>query len=503
MSKFKRDQLRKKAAKRRETILAEMSNPDRGSNIVLLAPAAMRRVEPNADTRSTKYEGLSLHESNLVILDAAINIFDLRIENWNTIRRTISAPQVRDLYQVVADVWHPDMEYSEIVPEPDENLRALYLGDIDFDADSLTRDILRFGLYTDTIFVVNPFRNPHWLLDQYNPLVRPQDFRSDVLKILYLLLQIEPWIREGVILLVPDPGDFDAGFREQALESAMKRTAGLTPSREEMEEITASSKRDYHRSFLNAPRSYWERIARAQNPGVSEVELDAVEEYYEQQRQLDPLALDLPSSEVDGQFNAGRAGLNLETALYVSESIGAFPYTNLRMRWRELSSVRSRLSEEAQLWTPLTDGFQRLDFNFLNNVDSRFAFEMRDSGRLLGFRTFLRKLWRSLPATEIGRIEAVAKEFREELDTQHRNAMAEWDEIDNELLKWGGSGLLGAGASLPFINGGMKLALPAALSGVGVGVLNLIWSRKKRKQFRLKSPMSVFIDLSKHSPTRL
>jgi hypothetical protein len=112
----------------------------------------------------------------------------------------------------------------------------------------------------------------------------------------------------------------------------------------------------------------------------------------EKRRAENPL---LPNDTLDnmpGQMTAMRMGANLEMGLFMCQTMGAFPYTNVKFRWKEILGAADQLDSGAQVWSPLTNAFGNLHFKFLNNVDSNFAVEMRKAGRLEGFRACLRGL---------------------------------------------------------------------------------------------------------------
>lgn len=192
-----------------------------------------------------------------------------------------------------------------------------------------------------------------------------------------------------------------------------------------------------------------------------------------------------------------RTGGSLEMALYICHLTGAFPFTNFRRRWEELLSAAQSLPELAQVWTPLTKAFQELDFKFLENVDSAFACQMRNEGRLESFRAFLRRLWTSLGGQpDAAKMSTLAMDFKDELSAEYQKAEADWNQIDRDLVKWGGTAVAGAVAS-----GGLALDLPA-LGFALAGVTQLLNARMRRRAFRQSIPLSVFIDLSRHRPAR-
>ena len=79
----------------------------------------------------------------------------------------------------------------------------------------------------------------------------------------------------------------------------------------------------------------------------------------------------------------------------------------------------------------------------------------------------------------------------DELTQAFSQAQCKWDAIDRELLKWAVPTFAGAMAT-----GASSLALPAAGFAVA-GIGEIIQAEKKRREFRRKVPLSVFIDLER------
>jgi len=183
-------------------------------------------------------------------------------------------------------------------------------------------------------------------------------------------------------------------------------------------------------------------------------------------------------------------GANLEMGLYICQATGSFPYTNVKFRWREILAAKQDLDATAQTWSPLTNAFQQLTFKFLGKVDSGFACTLRKEGRLEGFRAYLRTLWSTVGGeVDLAKAELLARDFRDELTQAYSEAQAEWSAIDRDLLKWAAptvGGALVTGAFSPIIAGGLALA----------GLSEIIQAEMKRREFRKRVPMSVFIDLN-------
>jgi hypothetical protein len=407
---------------------------------------------------------------------------------WMKVRDGMTNEQIREFYRYIAELWPVGTNPVDMLPAPDTSLRALYLGENE--PELMLQNVFRFCLYADQIILVNPFDNPNLMADEFNPIIHPEEWRIQTLRLVFHLTLLAPWIEAGLVVMIPDPGDFDRSLRVSTWNLASERLKGWKPSDEDLEHALIRERTQ--RTFLMAPRDYLEHMARETNPGISEEEVRRVVDSMERERASDPL---LPNETLDkmaGQMTAARMGANLEMGMYICRATGAFPYTNVNFRWNEILNARN-LDQTGQAWSPLTKAFQQLKFKFLDKIDSNFACSLRKDGRLESFRSYLRKVWRAVEGdVDAAKSEAVARDFSDELTQEYKGAEAEWDAIDREFLKWavpkmGGAALAGGVFSPAFAVGGFAVA----------GINELIQARLKKREFRKKVPMSVFIDLNK------
>ena len=427
----------------------------------------------------------TLREKNKALMAATSEIFGL-VRPWEKVKASLCDAQISEFYTFVADLWPVRTDLNSLMPAPDSTLRALYLGENE--PEAMLENVFRFCLYSDQIVLLNPFDNPNVIADQFNPIYHPGEWKLQTLRLIFHLASLAPWIDAGLVILLPDPGDFNRQLRVKTWDLAQERLKGWAPSPDDIE--NTQIKRRTMRTLLLAPRQYFDRKLRETNPGITDDRVREVLDYIEQQRQADPLLLNETLDRMPTQIMATRTGANLEMGMYICQATGAFPYTNLRFRWKEILSAGRELDPTAQLWSPLTNAFQRLRFKFLDKVDSEFACSIRREGRLEGFRSYLRKLWATLGGEpDTSRSEALARDFCDELTQAFNEAKAEWDAIDRDLLKWSVPTLGGA-----LTTGALSLTLPAA-GFVVAGIAELIQATMKRREFRKKVPMSVFIDL--------
>lgn len=155
-----------------------------------------------------KVTGLDLRERNVILLNAIPEIFELRNGfDWRDLKKSISGHNVRQLYELIAKLWPKDTNTGSLLPTPGDDLRALYLGDSR--PEAVVRNIVRFCLYADEVLVVSPFHNPWNIQEKFNPLVDPDQWKTDTLKLVLYVGALDPWIRTGLVNMIPDPGQFD------------------------------------------------------------------------------------------------------------------------------------------------------------------------------------------------------------------------------------------------------------------------------------------------------
>lgn len=437
---------------------------------------------------------VSLHERNVTLVAEVAGILGITAgKDWGDVKREISADNVRAIYKVVGELWPESSDTDALLPEPDGSLRALYMGDVT--PTAMVQNVTRLGLYADQVLIFNPLHGPHTFSGEYDPTRHPEQWLSDTLKLSYFLIFVAPWIHAGIVELIPSPFDYDARVRKFAYSSAEQRfkQPEYADILRDTSTVEASFKEDWQRSFFRTPPDTI--AADLRRKGQGEAMIADFLNYIEEMKRADPLFLDQPIAD-GGEVLGQRTGANLETGLYVAQLTGAFPYTNLPGRWKELELSKDELPESSAPWSPLSRAFDELSFDFLNDVPASFAVGLREDGRLESFRTFLRRVWNLVSEENDGnRMESVARDFAAELVEEHKKSEADWRDISTQAgtraFKTTGAAVV-AGAFKP------EFAIP----GYGITlVAELIDLKRKRRSFRDRNPMSVFVDL-RRSPVR-
>jgi hypothetical protein len=431
---------------------------------------------------------LTLLERNRALTYAAAEIFGFtRGVDWRDLKRSISDKQVREFYEFQAILCDPaHLKWENLVPAPDGSLRALYLGDIY--PSEIERNIVRFGLYADELLIVDPFHNPWVLKPEFNPIDNPHQFKADTIKLLWFLASMEAWIQAGIVRLIPDPSDYLPGLRTQSWKSAKERLRGKGPTADDYARGQEQGRQDFKRSIFSLPEDAFIRAMEKAGAVLDEKTRQAMLDLRRRELDSDPIAIE-GGLERGGQLINMRSGGNLEIAMFVAQATGAFPYTNIPFRWRELTDARDQMTETAKIWSPLTQAFQQLDFRFLDNVQVSFANEIRRDGRLSAFRSFLRKMSNDAARLDThDAMESFVRDRKDELVGEYKKAQAEWQKIDEDFFKWAGaatSSALVAGHFVPHVTVGAAAAVGA----------NLITRYMRQLRFRKANPMSVFVDL--------
>ena len=112
--------------------------------------------------------------------------------------------QIREFYRYVAELWPIGTNLLEMLPSPDSSLRALYLGENE--PELMLENVFRFCLYADQIIIVNPFDNPNLMADKFNPVIHPEEWRIQTLRLVFHLMLLAPWIEAGLVVLIPIRG---------------------------------------------------------------------------------------------------------------------------------------------------------------------------------------------------------------------------------------------------------------------------------------------------------
>lgn len=441
-------------------------------------------LSKNNNIRSS--QNLSLDQRTKVLYNAMHDLFFNKTKDWDEVKKRLTDERIKEFYKVVAWLWPPKTDVGTILPRPDGKLRALYIGR--YRPELIIKNIVRYSLYTDEILIILPLVNPWSVKDEFDPIVNSHLYASETLRSIYMLNQLNLWVQAGLVKIIPDLGDFDYELRKKTWELGQQHEEEV--SDEDIEQEMEFHKEDFARELYRLPIDSLKHLLRRWKPEISEKETVGILEAIAHKKKTDPLIFDAPPKSKE-EVLFSRTGANLELGLYVAQLTGAYLYTDIPFRWRQILSAAQQLPDEGALWAPLTKTFQSLEFKFLDQVSPKFACNLRTSGRLENFRSFLRKTWTDIfKISDPSSINSKARGFSDELVSKYHEAETEWAKIDKDLLKWIGS----TGGIAKILSGGMRWEIPATGFCIAA-ITELLVAKYERTRFRQNVPMSVFLDL--------
>lgn len=295
-----------------------------------------------APRRRPSWQVMSIRERNLAFIGGISKILELdgSADSWLRVRRTLSDEQVRHIHELYAALWPSDTQLIDLLPSPQiKRSRALYLGMTD--ARTLSEKVTGMLAYVDELVVVNPFINANSVRKEFSPLHQPASYRDQTLRNVFALLVLEQAIWEGRIHLVPDPSDFDLGFRSEimAINSRAGGEVEIGPSDKAM--VREFGQDEMMRVIKRLPpdemKDYIRRIIPTGSQGLTDADIDSVVKAWREEVERDPLALltPVPQKAQHGEFKVMKSFAR-ETGLYVATLTGAFVYTDSDTQWGRL-----------------------------------------------------------------------------------------------------------------------------------------------------------------------
>jgi hypothetical protein len=412
-------------------------------------------------------------------------------------QRSLTTDSVSNFYRYLSDLWPHRLKALDALRtvREEQSLSGYYVGDPR--PETILHNVARLSLYADRIFVEQPFYMPWSLRDEYDPVTHPGPVMQDTRKWAVATLLMQPWIDAGMIEFVPDPSDFNQPLREAFWASGKRREAEgkirILP--EDLAMYKEFFKRDWLRQLYSLTDD--EIVARMRaSIGLSERDVPRVLEYIYGERDRDPL------------YVANAAEHNplmrvqvptIEQTILSCGLTGAFPFTDQRGKWLEITENLETLPADAETWSPLTRAFSECNLEFLNIEDARLAYRIRDEGYLKSFRAFLRDLWKAIGGAEDERhFSALARDFGDRLRDEHRVATTEWGTIhakfdaaiQKSAVTTAFAGVTAALTSLGVLGIALSFGTHALFSHGEAKKLNA-----ELANFRARVPLSIFIDL--------
>lgn len=335
----------------------------------------------------TTWNVASIRERNLAFCNCIKDVLGLnKGKTWLDVRRELSEGQITRIYGFYSALWPRETDIYSLLPKSDGKFRGLYSGPLD--ARVIGEKALPMASIFDEFLIETPVTNPNNFRSEFSPIESPSKYKCQALKEFIFMLQMEPFIKLGLVNLIPDPSEFDM--------SLMKAMMEMARGRGQVKEVLCEQDRllcfrlaieDLLNSTAMIPREMRIQIL------INEFGLDkatATQSITELERssEASPLVIlqKLPTDN-GGQLMQFRMGPNYEMALLIAQVTGSILVTDSGSRWNEFMSAQHR--NQGIVTYPWNEMFNLLS---IMPIDEQFLDTFRKSQKYFSTTRRLLKL---------------------------------------------------------------------------------------------------------------
>lgn len=345
------------------------------------------------------WEVYGLRERNLMFCNAVQGILGLSDgASWEEVRRNLSDDQVKRIHRAFASLWPEDTDLASLLPRPNPKiLRSVYMGFSD--PRTVEATVLGWLPFVDEIVLVNPFFLGTRMKPEFSPIESPTGHKMQTLKNVMLLLVLEPFVRAGLVHLVPDPGEVNAQFGHHVREVLTRRTDGWKPPNGGgLHRFLKLAEEETQRVIWMLPEASQRRFIAEKMPEADAGMTDELIAYFKRQAEVDRYTLlqPLPTGKDGAQYQIFK-GLNLESALYIASLTGSIIHVDTEAYWAQLLKDAQPANAPSQrTWGPVQQALGEISFPV--ELNSRRVAERISSGDHPPIRSLLRRLAESASA---------------------------------------------------------------------------------------------------------
>jgi len=361
------------------------------------------------------WEVYGLRERNLMFCNAVRGILGLSDgASWKDVRRNLSDEQIKRIHRVLASLWPEDTDLASLLPRPNPKvLRSVYMGFSD--PRTVEATVLGWLPFFDEIVLVNPFFLGTRMKPEFSPIESPIGHKMQTLKNVMLLMVLEPFIRAGLVHLIPDPGEVSALLGHHVREVLTRRTDGWTPPKSGgLYRFLKLAEEETRRVIWMLPEAYQRRFIADHMRDADAEMTDRLIAYFKRKAEADPYTLlqPLPAGKDSAQIQIFK-GLSLEAALYVASLTGSIIHVDTEAHWAQLLKDAQPGGTPSQFtWEPVRRALGEISFPV--ELNSQQVAENIASGNRPPIRSLLRRLAESVSAPGSGPDPAVlAKQLRQ------------------------------------------------------------------------------------------
>lgn len=426
-------------------------------------------------------------------IDYVIDLFGVKkSKNWDDIAKNISIEKIKQTYRTFAEIFPRKYNYVEELKKCKQSFTSIHFGDIK--ARKIIDEVVRFSLYSDKIIVFHPIQNPVITNQRIDPRKNPRYWLLDFLDALYFYIVIHKWVKAGIVKLIISPYEYDFELRDNLDQVVQKRVNKLDKKKYTdigKNLILENLAEQFSFSYKNKSKEYISNeLLKIEKPKFSKEDAEEFAEFIVKgASNVNPLYNKLNIPLKGAMLAPMRGGGPLESILMVSDLTDGNIYTPSDFHWQQINEYGLD-----NFWIKANRLYSKIPLNFLNNVDTSFALELRKDDRLSGVRLQLKKIYSELNGIKIDNLsELKMKELQEGFMEEIKKAEAEWNDIqrvaDLSRKNW-----LVANLGIPIIKNDISL-LPLAVGSLFWMYNNEKVTSQKETLQRQKNPISVFVDL--------
>tara|TARA_R110001592_G_scaffold363363_1_gene685200 strand:+ start:4064 stop:5020 length:957 start_codon:yes stop_codon:yes gene_type:complete len=195
----------------------------------------------------------------------------------------------------------------------------------------------------DELLIDTPIINPNNVKPEFSPIHSPGKYKYQALKDFLFMLQMEPFIRLGLINLIPDPCDFDLPLMRAMMDMARNRSnSRIVISKQDEQLQFRLAIEDLLNSSSLAPKNARIRLLMREF-GLDQATATETIDQLETVAESSPLVmLQQQDIETCSQFLQFHMGPNYEMSLFLAQVTGSTIITDSGSRWQELTTAQHR-----------------------------------------------------------------------------------------------------------------------------------------------------------------
>jgi hypothetical protein len=343
---------------------------------------------------------LSIHQRNNNFFRGVFGMLGmLKAGEWSDVKKSFSAEHVKKIYDLHADLWHPNDNFKEMAQElaSEKKLRVIYIGDVE--QYDVMDQIWRMCLHFDQILIPDPFQSAWSRKEEFNQIAKPDQYLDDTLMLVYSMAMLQPLIETGQVLFVPDPADFLPSLKMKMVDVCERKKKLPFYSQGDYDaegRVEKKGKQIFVRTLAQLPVEMQRQHLQAQMPADK---VEDILKYLKLVRTMDVGCVDRDVTA--GQLIQIRSGANFESSLLMAAFYDATPLSAFPFRTKEYQRYAETPSETV---AKLAENFKSTPNCRVDPYMAAFAFT---KGAFSEFRAGVLKILGNEKLT----LEAVAELF--------------------------------------------------------------------------------------------